>query len=234
MNKRNSNGTCKLYISTILFLFVFCIGFGLIVRIINLFQETNTEDTVNQFTIINTGEYSFKMYQYSQPREKFTSFLIDEDLKYFDIDTLDIPYDEVLYFHTSRELLDFKRFVQTDRTKLYILVSSEHEDLQQLIESWSDFTNIYDIKDRVQIFNCGNKSGNSSVVFVDEKLRIPPINIAYWNIGINPKKINTIKNTSVFSEYLSSDEFDYKNYDIYIFVSKDNEDLIKFCESICN
>ena len=224
-----NNYTLHLY--TIITIVLFFITIATIANAINSF---NSNDSKRDFTLIESGDYKFKMYRYSSPHEKFTTLFIDESLSDFDVNLLNMPYDEKLYFHSKRELEDFYNFAKTDRTKLYVLIDSEHTDLQEEIESFNDFENICDVKNKTQIFNCGNTNSDKTFVFIDDSLDLYPKDIAYWNLGINPEHIGTIKDSSKFYTYYSENishggSADLYNYNIYIIVSNKNEKLIKIC-----
>jgi hypothetical protein len=99
---------------------------------------------------------------------------------------------------------------------------------------FNDFENICDVKDKTQIFNCGNTNSDKTFVFIDDSLDLYPKDIAYWNLGINPEHIGTIKDSSKFYTYYSENishggSADLYNYNIYIIVSNKNEKLIKIC-----
>ena len=231
-SKRNTlKQNISLHLYTIIAIVLF---FTTIATIANAVQTFNNNDSKSDFTLIEAGEYKFKMYQYSYPHEKFTTLFIDESLSDFDVNLLNMHYDEKLYFHSKRELQDFYNFAKTDRTKLYVLIDSEHRDLQAEIESLDVFENICDIKDKTQIFNCGNTKSDKTLVLVDDSLNLYPKNIAYWNLGINPELIGTINDPTKFYTYyceniLPGGSTDLYNYNIYIIVSNKNEKLIKIC-----
>ena len=231
-NRKPLNNNFTLHLFTIISIILFLITTATITNAIHTFNNNNLK---SDFTLIESGNYKFKMYRYSSPHEKFTTLFIDESLSDFDVNLLNIPYDEKLYFHSKRELEDFYNFAKTDRTKLYILVDSEHIELQKKIESFNDFDNIYDVKDKTQIFNCGNTKSNKTLVFVDDSLNLYPKDIAYWNLGINPEYIGTINDSSKFYTYycenISPDgNTDLYNYNIYIIVSNTNTKLINICK----
>ena len=232
-SKRNTlKQNISLHLYTIIAIVLF---FTTIATIANAVQTFNNNDSKSDFTLIEAGEYKFKMYQYSYPHEKFTTLFIDESLSDFDVNLLNMHYDEKLYFHSKRELQDFYNFAKTDRTKLYVLIDSEHRDLQAEIESLDVFENICDIKDKTQIFNCGNTKSDKTLVFVDDSLNLYPKNIAYWNLGIDPKLIGTINDPTKFYTYyceniLPGGSTDLYNYNIYIIVSNKNKKLIKVCK----
>ena len=235
MSRKKSKRKCSfnnysLHLYTIITIVLFFITIANIANTINTF---NNNDSKSNFTLIEAGEYKFKMYQYSYPHEKFTTLFIDESLSDFDVNLLNMHYDEKLYFHSKRELQDFYNFAKTDRTKLYVLIDSEHRDLQAEIESLDVFENICDIKDKTQIFNCGNTKSDKTLVLVDDSLNLYPKNIAYWNLGINPELIGTINDPTEFYTYYCENILpsgNLYNYNIYIIVSKKNKKLIKICK----
>ena len=235
MSRKKSKRKCSfnnysLHLYTIITIVLFFITIANIANTINTF---NNNDSKSNFTLIEAGEYKFKMYQYSYPHEKFTTLFIDESLSDFDVNLLNMHYDEKLYFHSKRELQDFYNFAKTDRTKLYVLIDSEHRDLQAEIESLDVFENICDIKDKTQIFNCGNTKSDKTLVLVDDSLNLYPKNIAYWNLGINPELIGTINDPTEFYTYYCENILPSENlynYNIYIIVSKKNKKLIKICK----
>ena len=188
----------SLHFSTIIAIVLLFITIATIANAINSF---NSNDLKNDFTLIESGDYKFKMYRYSSPHEKFTTLFIDESLSDFDVNLLNIPYDEKLYFHSKGELEDFYKLTKTDKTKLYVLIDYEHTDLQEEIESFNDFENICDVKNKAQIFNCGNTNSEKTLVFVDDTLKLYPKDIAYWNLGISPENIGTIKDAESFFTY---------------------------------
>ena len=236
MSRKKSKRKCSfnnysLHLYTIITIVLFFITIANIANTINTF---NNNDSKSNFTLIEAGEYKFKMYQYSYPHEKFTTLFIDESLSDFDVNLLNMSYDEKLYFHSKRELQDFYNFAKTDRTKCYVLIDSKHTDLQNEIEKYNDFENIYDVKDKTQVFNCGNTKSNKTLVLVDNSLNLYPKDIAYWNLGINPELIGTINDPTEFYTYYSENishggSADLYNYNIYIIVSNKNEKLIKIC-----
>ena len=231
-NRKLLNNNFTLHLFTIIAIILFLITTATITNAIQTFNDSNSK---SDFTLIEYGDYKFKMYRYSSPHEKFTTLFIDESLSDFDVNLFNIPYDEKLIFHSKRELEDFYNFAKTDRTKLYVLISSEHTDLQEEIESFNDFENIYDVKDKTQIFNCGNTKSDKTLVFVDNSLNLYPKNIAYWNLGIDPKLIGTINDPTKFYTYyceniLPGGSTDLYNYNIYIIVSNKNKKLIKVCK----
>ena len=197
-NRKLLNNNFTLQLFTIIAIILFLITTATITNAIHTFNDNNSK---SDFTLIESGDYKFKMYRYSSPREKFTTLFIDESLSDFDVNLLNIPYDEKLYFHSKKELEDFYNFAKTDRTKLYVLVDSEHIELQKEIESFNDFDNICDVKDKTQIFHCGNTKSDKTLVLVDDSLNLYPKNIAYWNLGIDPKLIGTINDPTKFYTY---------------------------------
>ena len=235
MSRKKSKRKCSfnnysLHLYTIITIVLFFITIANIANTINTF---NNNDSKSNFTLIEAGEYKFKMYQYSYPHEKFTTLFIDESLSDFDVNLLNMHYDEKLYFHSKRELQDFYNFAKTDRTKLYVLIDSEHRDLQAEIESLDVFENICDIKDKTQIFNCGNTKSDKTLVLVDDSLNLYPKNIAYWNLGINPELIGTINDPTEFYTYYCENILPSENlynYNIYIIKKKKNKKLIKICK----
>lgn len=240
MSRKKSKRKCSfnnysLHLYTIITIVLFFTTIATIATIAKAVQTFNDNNSKSDFTLIEAGDYKFKMYQYSTPHEKFTTLFIDESLKDFDVNVLNMPYDEKLYFHSKRELEDFYSFTKTDRTKLYVLIDSKHTDLQEEIESFNDFENICDVKDKTQIFNCGNTESDKTFVFIDDSLDLYPKNIAYWNLGIDPKYIGTIKDVSKFYTYyceniLPGGSIDLYNYNIYIIASNKNKKLIKVCK----
>ena len=231
-NRKLLNNNFTLQLFTIIAIILFLITTATITNAIHTFNDNNSK---SDFTLIESGDYKFKMYRYSSPREKFTTLFIDESLSDFDVNLLNIPYDEKLYFHSKKELEDFYNFAKTDRTKLYVLVDSEHIELQKEIESFNDFDNICDVKDKTQIFHCGNTKSDKTLVLVDDSLNLYPKNIAYWNLGIDPKLIGTINDPTKFYTYyceniLPGGSTDLYNYNIYIIVSNKNKKLIKVCK----
>ena len=232
-SKRNAlKQNISLHLYTIITIILFFITVATITNVIHNFNNSNLK---SDFTLIESGDYKFKMYQYSYPREKFTTILVDESIKSFDVDLLNIKYDEKLYFHSKRELEDFYYFTKTDRTKLYVLIDSEHTDLQNKIESFHAFDTLLDVKDKTQIFHCGNKKSDKTLVFVDSSLNISPKNISYWNLGIDPENLNIIRNYQKFymdycKNMVSGGTFDLFNYNIYVIVSNKNKELLKICK----
>lgn len=232
LKRKPLNNNFTLHLFTIIAIILFLITTATITNAIHTFNNNNLK---SGFTLIESGDYKFKMYRYSSPHEKFTTLFIDESLSDFDVNLLNIPYDEKLYFHSQRELEDFYSFAKTDRTKLYVLIDSEHTDLQEEIESFNDFENIYDVKNKAQVFNCGNTKSDQTLVLVDNSLNLYPKNIAYWNLGIDPKLIGTINDPTKFYTYfceniLPGGSTDLYNYNIYIIVSNKNKKLIKVCK----
>ena len=225
----NDNNTLLLY--TIITIVLFFITVATISKAIQSFNDNSSQ---NDFTLIESGDYKFKMYQYSYSSKKHTIMLIDESLTDFDIDSLNIAYDEKQYFHTQRELEDIYISSKTDKNKLYVLIDAEHIELQEKIESFKDFEKILDVKDKTQIFNCGNANSKKTYVFVDDTLDILPKNIAYWNLGITPDGSSIIHDSEKFySDYCKNivpgGMFDLYNYNVYIIVSSQNKKLIKIC-----
>ena len=107
--------------------------------------------------------------------------------------------------------------------------------MQEKIESFKDFEKILDVKDKTQIFNCGNANSKKTYVFVDDTLDILPKNIAYWNLGITPDGSSIIHDSEKFySDYCKyiapGGIFDLYNYNVYIIVSNQNKKLIKICK----
>ena len=237
MSRKKSKRKCSfnnysLHLYTIITIVLFFTTIATIAKAVQTFNDNNSK---SDFTLIEAGDYKFKMYQYSYPHEKFTTLFIDESLSDFDVNLLNMHYDEKLYFHSKRELQDFYNFAKTDRTKLYVLIDSEHRDLQAEIESLDVFENICDIKDKTQIFNCGNTKSDKTLVLVDDSLNLYPKNIAYWNLGINPELTGTINDPTEFYTYYCKNispggVIDLYNYNIYIIVSKKNKKLIKICK----
>ena len=231
-NRKLLNNNFTLHLFTIIAIILFLITTATITNAIHTFNDNNSK---SDFTLIEAGNHKFKMYRYSYPREKFTTLFIDESLSDFDVNLLNIPHDEKLYFHSKRELEDFYNFAKTDRTKLYVLVDFEHIELQKEIESFNDFDNICDVKDKTQIFHCGNTKSDKTLVLVDDSLNLYPKNIAYWNLGIDPKLIGTINDPTKFYTYyckniLPGGSTDLYNYNIYIIVSNKNKKLLKLCK----
>ena len=227
----------KYFIGLILFFIIAIIMKDFVLSSINTLTNFNRLD--DNFKIINTDDYSFQMYEYSNPHENFTSLLIDESLKDFDLDTLDLKYDEKIYFHSDRELTDFYSFVKQDRTKLYILVDVKHKELIDFIENLHDFESIVDVKDKAEIYNCGNPEAKNTIVFVDNSLNIIPKNIAFWNVGIQPDEIRLIENANSFSDYYYDNYIKtdlnpaaLDNYNIYVIVNTNNKKLIAACKAL--
>ena len=234
LKRKPLNNNFTLHLFTIIAIILFLITTATITNAIHTFNNNNLK---SGFTLIESGDYKFKMYRYSSPHEKFTTLFIDESLSDFDVNLLNIPYDEKLYFHSQRELEDFYSFAKTDRTKLYVLIDSEHTDLQEEIESFNDFENIYDVKNKTPIFNCGNTKSDKTLVFVDDSLKLYPKDIAYWNLGITPENIGTINDSSKFYTYYCENispggNTDLYNYNIYIIVSNKNKELIEMCSKL--
>lgn len=228
-NRKYLNDNYRMHLYTMITIVLFFITIATISKAIQSFNDNSSQ---KDFTLIESGDYKFKMYRYSSPHEKFTTLFIDESLSDFDVNLLNIPYDEKLYFHSQRELEDFYSFAKTDRTKLYVLIDSEHTDLQEEIERFNDFENIYDVKNKAQVFNCGNTKSDQTLVLVDNSLNLYPKNIAYWNLGIDPKLIGTINDPTKFYTYYCENILPggSTNYNIYIIVSNKNKKLIKVCK----
>ena len=183
------------------------------------------------------------MYKYSYPAENFTSLLIDESLKDFNLDVLNFKYDEKHYISSERELIDFYRFAKTDRTKLYVLIDSKHKKLINTVEKLRNFESIIDVKGKAEIYNCGNPNAQNTIVFIDRTLNIVPKNIAFWNLGIKVKEddiiIKSIDDSNVFSSYYSNNYTKgdtyltpLDDYNIYVIVNKDNLKLIGTCKAL--
>ena len=203
-------------------------------------QSIRDYDKVDdKFTFIEADNCKFKMYKYSHPHENFTSLLIDESLKDFDLEQLDFKYDEKFYIKSERELIDFYRFAKTDRTKLYVMIDSKHKKLINTMEKLREFELITDVKEKAEIYNCGKPDAQKTIVFVDRTLNIVPKNIAFWNIGVTPYDIKIIDDSNVFCSYY------YKNYtkkdekltplddySICVIVNKDNKKLIAACKAL--
>lgn len=193
----------------------------------------------DKLTFIEADDCKFKMYMYSQTDKSFTSILIDESLKDFDLEQLDFKYDEKFYIKSEREIIDFYRFAKTDRTKLYVLIDSKHKDLIDTIEKLRDFESIIDVKKKTEIYNTGNPKAQNTIVFVDGTLNIVPKNIAFWNLGIEPDDIRIIDDSNVFSSYYSKNYTKgdtqltpIDGYNIYVIVSKNNKKLIAACKAL--
>lgn len=193
----------------------------------------------DKLTFIEADDCKFKMYMYSQTDKSFTSILIDESLKDFDLEQLDFKYDEKFYIKSEREIIDFYRFAKTDRTKLYVLIDSKHKDLIDTIEKLRDFESIIDVKKKTEIYNTGNPKAQNTIVFVDGTLNIVPKNIAFWNLGIEPDDIRIIDDSNVFSSYYSKNYTKgdtqltpIDGYNIYVIVSKNNKKLITTCKAL--
>ena len=233
-NRKYLNGKYTLLLYTMIAIVLFFITVATISKTIHSYIDNSSQ---NDFTQIESGNHVFKMYQYSYWHSKHTIMLIDESLTDFDIDSLNIVYDEKQYFHTQRVLEDIYISSKTDKNKLYVLIDAEHIELQEKIESFNEFDKILDVKDKTQIFNCGNTKSNKSYVFVDGTLNISPKNIAYWNLGINPDGSSIIHDSENFySDYckniVSGGMFDLYNYNVYIIVSNQNKKLIKICKRL--
>lgn len=193
----------------------------------------------DKLTFIEADDCKFKMYMYSQTDKSFTSILIDESLKDFDLEQLDFKYDEKFYIKSEREIIDFYRFAKTDRTKLYVLIDSKHKDLIDTIEKLRDFESIIDVKKKTEIYNTENPKAQNTIVFVDGTLNIVPKNIAFWNLGIEPDDIRIIDDSNVFSSYYSKNYTKgdtqltpIDGYNIYVIVSKNNKKLIAACKAL--
>lgn len=226
------NDNYRMHLYTMITIVLFFITVATISKTIHSYIDNSSQ---NDFTQIESKNHVFKMYQYSYWHSKHTIILFDESLKDFDIDSLNLAYDEKQSFHTQRELEDIYISSKTDRNKLYVLIDDEHIELQEKIEGFKEFDKILDVKDKTQIFNCGNKKSNKTYVFVDGTLNISPKNIAYWNLGINPDGSSIIHDSENFySDYckniVSGGIFDLYNYNVYIIVSNQNKKLIKVCK----
>lgn len=231
-NRKYLNGKYTLLLYTMIAIVLFFITVATISKAIHSYIDNSLQ---KDFTLIESGDYKFKMYQYSYSSKKHTIMLIDESLIDFNLDSIHIAYDEKQYFHTQRELEDLYLITKTDRNKLYVLIDAEHIELQEKIESFKDFEKILDVKDKTQIFHCGNTKSNKTYVFVDDTLDIFPKNIAYWNMGINPDGSSIIHDSENFySDYCKNivpgGMFDLYNYNVYIIVSNQNKKLIKVCK----
>ena len=89
-SKRNTlKQNISLHLYTIIAIVLF---FTTIATIANAVQTFNNNDSKSDFTLIEAGEYKFKMYQYSYPHEKFTTLFIDESLSDFDVNLLNMHY----------------------------------------------------------------------------------------------------------------------------------------------
>ena len=231
-NRKSLNDNYRLLLYTMITIVLFFITVATISNAIHSYNDSSSQ---KYFTLIESGDYKFKMYQYSYSSKKHTIMLIDESLTDFDIDSLNIAYDEKQYFHTQRELEDIYISSKTDKNKLYVIIDAEHIELQEKIESFNEFDKILDVKDKTQIFNCGNTKSNKSYVFVDGTLNIFPKNIAYWNLGLDPYGSSIITDSEKFySDYCKNivpgGMFDLYNYNVYIIVSNQNKQLIKICK----
>ena len=225
-SNRNSIEDIGIDFATIICLALFFIMSMIVVRTITHFHESNPS---KQFETIETEDYRIRAFEYKKAANKIPkSVLVDEKLRGFDLTSMDVDFDEVHYIKSKKELEDFCRFVKTDRSKLMVLIDETSEELIEQMEILDGFESLYDIKGKVQIYNFGNKKSTHAAVYVDETLGIPPIDIAYWNIGIHPEPEKTciIDGSSDFS-------LDYK-YNIYVIVSVDNDELLDFCNSISN
>ena len=222
-SNRNSIEDIGIDFATIICLVMFCIMSMIVVRTITHFHES---DPSKQFKTIDAEDYRIRAFEYKKAANKIPkSILVDEKLRGFDLTSMDVDFDEVHYIKSKKELEDFCRFVKTDRSECIVMIDETSEDLIMQMECIDGFESLYDIKGKVQIYNFGNKKSTHAAVYVDETLGIPPIDIAYWNIGIHPEK-TCIIDGSGFS-------LDYK-YNIYVIVSVDNDELLDFCNSICN
>ena len=92
-NRKPLNNNFTLHLFTIISIILFLITTATITNAIHTFNNSNLK---NYFTLIESGDYKFKMYRYSSPHEKFTTLFIDESLSDFDVNLLNIPYDEKL------------------------------------------------------------------------------------------------------------------------------------------
>ncbi|MBP3831089.1 MAG: hypothetical protein ILA02_01755 [Clostridia bacterium] len=224
-------------IGLILFFIVAINVKNFVLKSIDSIKDYNKVD--ERFTFIEADDCKFKMYMYSQTDKSFTSILIDESLKDFDLEQLDFKYDEKFYIKSEREIIDFYRFAKTDRTKLYVLIDSKHKDLIDTIEKLRDFESIIDVKKKTEIYNTGNPKAQNTIVFVDGTLNIVPKNIAFWNLGIEPDDIRIIDDSNVFSSYYSKNYTKgdtqltpIDGYNIYVIVSKNNKKLIAACKAL--
>lgn len=222
-SNRNSIEDIGIDFATIICLVLFFIMSMIVVRTITHFHDS---DPSKQFETIETEDYRIRAFEYKKAANKIPiSVLVDEKLEGFDLTSMDVDFDEVHYIKSKKELEDFYRFVKNDSSKCLILIDATSEELIEQMEILDGFESLYDIKGKTHIFNLGNKESTHTVVYVDETLGIPPIDIAYWNIGIHPEK-TCIIDGSGFS-------LDYK-YNIYVIVSVDNDELLDFCNSISN
>ena len=89
------------------FLWILCIVlfFITVATISNAIHSYNDSSSQKYFTLIESGDYKFKMYQYSYWHSKHTVILIDESLTGFDIDSLKIAYDEKQSFHIQEDVI---------------------------------------------------------------------------------------------------------------------------------
>ena len=221
-SNRNSIEDIGIDFATIICLVLFCIMSMIVVRTITHFHES---DPSKQFETIETEDYRIRAFEYKKAANKMPkSILVDEKLRGFDLTSMDVDFDEVLYIKSKKELEDFCRFVKTDRSECIVMIDETSEDLIMQMECIDGFESLYDIKGKVQIYNFGNKKSTHAAVYVDETLGIPPIDIAYWNIGIHPEKTCIIDGSG----------FSLDKYNIYVIVSVDNDELLDFCNSISN
>lgn len=242
--KRRRAKQLKLYktlilyaISVILFFIVGVNVKNFVLKSVQTIKDYNKVD--DSFTFIESDNFKFKMYKYSRSHEKFTSLLIDESLKDFDLEQLDFKYDEKFYIQSERELIDFYGFVKADHTNLYVMIDSKHIKLIDTMERLHEFENIMDVKGKTEIYNYGNPNAQNTIVFVDKTLNIVPKNIAFWNLGIKPDNIKIIDDSNVFFSYYSKNytKGDTQlntsdDYNIYVIVSKDNKKLIAACKAL--
>ena len=224
-------------IGLILFFIVAINVKNFVLKSINSIKNYNKVD--DRFTFIEADNCKFKMYKYSHPHENFTSLLIDESLKDFDLEQLDFKYDEKFYIKSERELIDFYGFAKTDHTKLYIMIDSKHQKLIDTMERLHEFESIMDVKGKAEIYNCGTPDAQKTIVFVDRTLNIVPKNIAFWNLGVKPYDIKIIDDSNVFCSYYFKNytKKDKKltpldDYSICVIVNKDNKKLIAACKAL--
>jgi len=224
-------------IGLILFFIVAINVKNFVLKSIDSIKDYNKVD--ERFTFIEADNCKFKMYKYSHPHENYTSLLIDESLKDFDLEQLDFKYDEKFYIQSERELIDFYGLVKADQTNLYIMIDSKHQKLIDTMERLHEFESIMDVKGKAEIYNCGTPDASNTIIFVDESLHIKPKNIAFWNLGIKPDDIRIINDSNVFSSYYSknytkgnSQLTPLDDYNIYVIVSKNNKKLIAACKAL--
>ena len=230
--------TLTLYAIGLILFFIITINVkNFVLKSVQSIKDYNKVDDC--FTFIESDNCKFKMYKYSHSHKSFTSLLIDESLKDFDLEQLDFKYDEVFYINSERELIDFYRFVKTDQTKLYVMIDSKHKKLINTMEKLREFELITDVKGKTEIYNCGNPNAQNTIVFVDKTLKIEPKNIAFWNLGIKPDDIRIIDDSNVFSSYYSKNYTKgdahltpLDDYNIYVIVNKDNKKLIVACKAL--